>query len=83
MCRFVDECVGFTSDGKLKQYIAPESHWSSRGGVSLYLADINVCEAGIHNCYGNYTCTHLGEWAWHMGVVLLYNCVLFYRTCSV
>lgn len=61
ICRVVDECVGFTSDGHLKQYIGPESQWSSRSGTSLYLADINVCEAGVHNCYGNYTCTHLGE----------------------
>ena len=60
MCRIIDECVAFTSKGELKVFLSPESHWT-RSSSTLYVADIDVCKAGIHNCFGNSTCTSIGK----------------------
>ena len=60
MCRIIDECVGFNSKGDLKVFLSPEARWS-KSSTNLYVADINVCEAGIHNCFGNSTCTSIGK----------------------
>ena len=59
MCRIIDECVAFTTKGDLKVFLSSESKWSS-SSHDLYIADIDVCKAGIHNCFGNSTCISLG-----------------------
>lgn len=59
-CSLIDECVAFTSEGGLKSRIEPKAKWKKVPTGGLYVADIDVCQAGLHNCQGNYTCTHLG-----------------------
>ena len=60
MCRIIDECVAFNSKGDLKVFLKPESEWKSSSST-LYVADMDVCKAGIHNCFGNSTCTSKGN----------------------
>ena len=59
-CRLIDECVAFTSEGGLKSRIEPKARWKKVPSGGMYVADIDVCQAGLHNCQGNFTCTHLG-----------------------
>ena len=61
MCKVIDECVAYTKDGKLLVTINPESKWTDKPGQRAYIADIDVCKAGIHECFGNSTCESLGE----------------------
>lgn len=74
LCRAVFECVAFTTEGHFKTIIQPKAQWrtlkpssssifSSHHTITagLYVADIDVCAAGLHNCYGNATCKYLGN----------------------
>lgn len=60
ICRTIDECVAYTKDGKLLVTIKEESQWSSKSDYRSYIADMDVCKAGIHECFGNSTCVTLG-----------------------
>lgn len=55
----IDECVAFDTKGYLYSYIKQQDEWRS-SDHDLYVADIDVCEAGLTTCYGNCTCTYKG-----------------------
>ena len=63
ICGSVHECVAFTTEGHFKTIIQPNSQWrkTNTSNTGLYVADIDVCAAGLHNCYGNATCQYLGK----------------------
>ncbi|XP_019855579.1 PREDICTED: UDP-glucuronate 4-epimerase 4-like isoform X2 [Amphimedon queenslandica] len=57
-CGRIDECIGFTPEGSLRVAIGLQKDWTN--GSGLYVADIDICQAGHHNCRGNYTCKYEG-----------------------
>ena len=60
-CRLIDECVAFDSRGAMYSHIPKKKEWVSSSGIDLYVADIDVCKAGLTTCYGNCTCSSAGE----------------------
>jgi hypothetical protein len=60
ICGRIDECVAFTSDGRMKSIIERKEKWKMVASGGLYIADIDVCQNGLHNCYGNSTCHYRG-----------------------
>ncbi len=73
MCRIIDECVAFNSNGDFKVFLQPESEWQ-KSSSTLYVADIDVCKAGFHNCFGSSTCTSEGDTI----IIHVYNRVTCY-----
>ena len=61
LCQYIDECVAFTTDGRMYSYIGEEKEWKTSSGTTLYVADMDVCQAGFTTCFGNCTCTSVGE----------------------
>ena len=61
MCADIDECVAFNTNGGLKSMIDPEPKWKHTNSGGLYVAEIDICQAGLHNCYGSSTCKSLGR----------------------
>ena len=53
--------MAFNTKGDLKVFLDKESKWV-KSSSTLYVADIDVCQAGLHNCFGNSTCKSLGKW---------------------
>ncbi|XP_019849560.1 PREDICTED: uncharacterized protein LOC109580616 [Amphimedon queenslandica] len=62
ICSSVYECVAFTAEGHFKTIIQPDSQWKkiNTSSTGLYVADIDVCAAGLHNCNENAICHYLG-----------------------
>ena len=55
-----DECVGYDSSGKINGVLNHQGSWRRVVGGSVYIANIDVCKAGIHKCYGNASCVSTG-----------------------
>lgn len=77
ICALIVTCVGI---------IDLKSRWGR--GSGLYVADIDVCQAGLHNCFGNSTCTYKGTYTYSKGKgrrQLLKNRhrVKYARTCII
>ena len=92
ICRTIYECVAFTTGGHFKSIIKPQDQWravtSDKDG--LYVADINVCQAGQHNCYGNSTCKYIGTLysqlqykVYTFSIIRVFNLTLFCRSFTV
>ena len=60
LCQDIDECVAFDTDGRMLSHIGLEKGWISFEGT-VYVADIDVCQAGLTTCYGNCTCLSSGK----------------------
>lgn len=60
--------MGYDSNGIIKGVLDPESSWSRTHG-DVYIADVDVCQAGVHKCYGNASCISTGK---HTPYVLIH-----------
>lgn len=84
ICGIIDECVAFNTKGDLKVFIDKESKWV-KSSSTLYVADIDVCQAGLHNCFGNSTCKSLGPGQFECGcnegwgLIDSHTCVELYK----
>ena len=54
-----DECMAYDSNGVIRGIVQPQSTWRRTSG-SVFVADVDVCKAGVHNCFGNSTCKYAG-----------------------
>ena len=52
--------MAFDTDGRMFSHIGFEKDWMSFEGTA-YVADIDICQAGLTTCYGNCTCSSTGR----------------------
>lgn len=73
----IEECVAYNADGELYSHVEQVKDWKSYKGT-MYVADIDICEAGITSCYGNCTCKYTGE----SECVVYLQCYVIHNYCS-
>ena len=50
-CRNTEQCLAFNTVGEIKSHVQPKATWINiTGEGGLYVADINVCAADLHDC---------------------------------
>lgn len=79
-----DECMAYDSNGLIRGIVQPQSTWRRTSG-SVFVADVDVCKAGVHNCFGNSTCKYTGPGQFECacpegwGLYHTHDCVELYR----
>ena len=66
-CRSTEQCVAFNSFGEIKTSLLPMSAWvnvSQDNG--LFVADVDVCAADLHDCASNADCHRTGSATEHL-----------------
>ena len=61
-CQLIDECIAFDSKGRLYVHIPQRKNWRYPSkDTDFYVANIDICKAGITTCYGECTCNYTGK----------------------
>ncbi|XP_019848846.1 PREDICTED: uncharacterized protein LOC100639897 isoform X1 [Amphimedon queenslandica] len=58
VCDYMDDCVGFNTKGEIKTILQTSKPWAK--GSGLHIANIDVCKAGLHNCFAPRKCVYKG-----------------------
>ena len=60
-CRDTEQCLAFNSRGEIKTRIQPKTAWVNvSGDDGLYIANVDVCAADLHECPLDATCLRTG-----------------------
>lgn len=61
-CRSTEQCLAFNSFGEIKTQLLPVSAWVNVSQDSgLFVADVDVCTADLHDCASNADCHKTGS----------------------